>query len=183
MRIWIGKEKEGSKNQGDMTMFVETPKLWGDTFEFIGGLLNRKYSNTGNPYSEFIDRIYFGAGKVDVKFIAANSFVVLLEICRISKIGITFETSELQYWLNHTGFLSLILKYDVTLVSRADAKPVNPVLTDILKKVVYKIDNGKECMFTNYREDSKNSIEEVKDGQYAEDQLIFSDYKGEKNND
>lgn len=182
MRIWIGKEKEGSKNQGDMTMFVESSNLREPNIDLVSELLTHQYDGS-NTYLGMIDRIYLGAGKVDVKFINPNSFTFLMELCKTGGVKVTFETSEPNYWLNHTDFVTALWQYKIDLVIRIDAKPVGQMLGDILKNVTYKVDNGKEVFFTNYKQDSNNSIDEVIDGLYAEDQLIFSDYKGENNND
>ena len=180
MRIWIGEEKEGTKHKGEMTMFVEGANICGNSLSFITSLLGKPCSAKGDTYGEIVKRIYFGAGKVEVIFLQSGGFKRLLDICETIGIGITLETVRPNTWFNNPDFLDFIGKHTIEIVIRTDIIATSVLAEDALNNVTYKVDTGKSCFFTEFQCVANNSIEEVKDGMYECDQLIFSDYKGEK---
>ena len=77
MKIWLGKEQEG-KDIGKLTLFVESDKI------------NDKVIETIEKYiPEDCKRIYFGAGRKDVK----NIFLIPTNIKFLSDYDIIIETS------------------------------------------------------------------------------------------
>lgn len=183
MRIWIGKEKEGSKHKGELTMFIESANIGGKTLSFITSLLGTNYTDKGDTYSEVVKRIYFGAGKVEVTFVQSGGFKRLLDICKATGIGVTLETSRPNIWFNNLDFLEVLDKYAIEIVIRTDMPEIEVSTENLMNKLTYKVDTGKECFFTEFVAETSNPIVEVKDGMYECDQLIYCDYKGEKNND
>lgn len=179
MRIWIGKEKEGSKHKGELTMFIESANIGGNALSFITSLLGTNYTDKGDTYSEVVKRIYFGAGKVEVTFLQSGGFKRLLDICKTAGIGVTLETSQPNMWFNNLDFLEVLDKYAIEIVIRTDTLATKVLAEGALNKLTYKVDTGKECFFTEFAAETSNSIVEVKDGMYECDQLIYCDYKGE----
>lgn len=180
MRIWIGKEKEGKNYLGKTTMFVESSRLEDKACTFITNLLETPYNYRGDTYDSAVERIYLGAGKVEVTFMKPTAFERLLSACRNAGIGIALETAEPNLWFKTAEFQIMMNHNNFEMIVRTDI-PSNDVPTDnLLNKLTYKVDTGKECFFTEFQCEANNSIVEVSDGMYKEDQLIYCDYEGEQ---
>lgn len=174
MRIWIGPEREG-KYTGKLTMFVESSIISKEVTEFIINLLNKSFDNN-QVYSGMIEQIYFGAGKVEVEYMMVDVFEEFLDELTASGIVVSLESTK---WLSGcTGkFAEILGKYNVHLIHRIEVRAESALLCDVLPNVSYKIETDNQLYFTNFSADATNSIKEVKDGRYEQDQLIFTDYK------
>lgn len=179
MRIWIGKEKEGKKYVGKTTMFVESARLEDKACMFITNLLETPYNDRGDTYNSIVERIYLGAGKVEVTFIKPSAFERLLATCRNAGIGIALETTNPNSWLKITDFQLMMDRNDFEMIVRTDIPEIDVPADNLMNKLTYKVDTGKECFFTEFAVETSNSVVEVKDGMYECDQLIYCDYKSE----
>ena len=172
MRIWIGKEEEGTEHLGQLTIFVESSSLDIDNVRVIRAIVHK--------YRGQVLRLYLGAGRVDVTFVHYPSIDILLRACATYKVGVTLETASLSKWLGESIFLELIEPYDFSIVSRID---VTEGSCDVLPRISYKIDDTKVAYFTGFKAESITNISGVVDGMYPNDKLIYDDYKGEDKND
>lgn len=145
IRIWKGIEREGLE-KGVQTLFVEAPRLVAPFAQIISNIAER----------EGIQRIYCGAGKMDVEYIAPSFFLNLSP--KIKKV--VFETTErnLDVLLDFQQYISCtILRYEMPTGVTAQILPK----FEFLDKVAI------------FAEATYNSISSVKDGLYADSDTLL----------
>lgn len=139
MRIWKGAEMEG-RDKGKITLFVES---------FI---INKRVINIIKYYAnkEKINRIYLGAGKVDVWQVfdlnLLQGFEIIMEISAKNFHRLTDREMYSQ------------------IIVRVDCNEND-------KNLRLKTDNGKEVQI--YRSGIKNAIQDVVDGKYLNDTILY----------
>ena len=141
MRIWEGIEKEG-KDQGIKTLFIECARILRKDLIVIKSIAKKRN----------IQRIYFGAGKVDVRYLYKGWVSILQEFIVI------LETTPQSLRNINTlhKFKSVVIRNDIQL--------------NTIDNIIPKIDNGEQvAMYYNRVE---NNINTVKNGMYEEDYLL-----------
>jgi len=142
MRLWAGIEREGAQT-GVKTLFVESNRVGRADLTII-----RSEAKKRN-----ISRIYFGAGKIDVKFISKD----WVKVFKGFEVVVETTLQSLCYLHFRSEFKSIILRNDILLSN--------------YKNIVPKIDNGKQV--TLYYDGVTNDISSVKDGMYKDtDEII-----------
>jgi hypothetical protein len=109
MRIWYGNEAEGKSRQ-IATLFVEVDHFTQYVIDVVKEVVERQETKNAK-------RIYFGAGKVDVK--SFDGFDDLCDWCLARGLRVIMETSvenwsNLPKWFKHLG--EVIVRFDLAYV-------------------------------------------------------------------
>lgn len=154
-KVWKGRELEG-EDKGIMTMFVECPKVEGDTI--------LKYLKQ-HPDCK---RLYLGAGRVDVTY--AEELEVLTDYCSVNNIPIVVETDIKGLDSMPDDLFDLC---DQTIV-----RIMNPRLKLLASTDCIKVDTTKDVYVKPLGEMINTSLKELHGDTFETDTLIF-EYKEE----
>lgn len=141
MRTWVGREMEG--NCHDKTLFVESEVVDGDLAINV-----LHYAELNN-----IDRIYFGAGRIDTKFDDDAK-----KVLNSSGVELVVETTPMRYAQCKDIDAKIVLRMEMTSIA------YNPNL-------VLKIDNMTSwCAVSN--ELITTDLSGVSNGMYEDDEEV-----------
>jgi len=177
MRIWMGREMEGSEDRDKLTLFVKETQITSSfvkKFEeiftvtdpnkvgvaFRDGRLS--YRSINGYRIEEIERIYLGAGRCRIKDASGlESFITLAHKYKLKLV--------LECCLQDLTNLPVWFVYNYTTIVRWDVDPIPPTIT-------IKFDDGEGAYVLPLRIFTYTSLETLKsDGLFKGDYLVHDD--------